>query len=228
MISIKNIKKSFRSGDEEIQVLKGATANFEDNNLYSIVGASGSGKSTLLYILALLENRDEGEVLLNNKPLPWVDIKFDKELSEIRKKNFCFIFQFFNLMPTLSIEENLELPYILLGRKDFNKEWMDELLNKTGLFDKKKKMVYQLSGGEKQRVGIVRAIMDQGDVVFADEPTGNLDKNNTEIVSKLLKSLAKEYNKSVIMVTHDNEVAKLSDRIFRLEDGILQAVHEVF
>ncbi|MBR6770847.1 MAG: ATP-binding cassette domain-containing protein [Lachnospiraceae bacterium] len=127
-------------------------------------------------------------------------------------------------MPTLSIEENLELPYILLGRKDFNKEWMDELLNKTGLYDKKKKVVYQLSGGEKQRVGIVRAVMDQGDVVFADEPTGNLDKKNTEVVSKLLKSLAKEYNKSVIMVTHDNEVAELSDRIFRLENGVLRII----
>ncbi|GAA0068203.1 ABC transporter ATP-binding protein [Clostridium perfringens] len=224
MISVKNIRKSFRSGDEEIQVLKGVTANFEVNNLYSIVGASGSGKSTLLYILSLLEDRDEGEVLLNDEPLPRVDIKFDKELSEIRKRNFSFIFQFFNLMPTLSIEENLELPYILLGRKDFNKEWMDELLNKTGLYDKKKKIVYQLSGGEKQRVGIVRAVMDQGDVVFADEPTGNLDKKNTEVVSKLLKSLAKEYNKSVIMVTHDNEVAELSDRIFRLENGVLRIV----
>lgn len=224
MISVKNIRKSFRSGDEEIQVLKGVTANFEANNLYSIVGASGSGKSTLLYILSLLEDRDEGEILLNDEPLPRVDIKLDKELSEIRKRNFSFIFQFFNLMPTLSIEENLELPYILLGRKDFNKEWMDELLNKTGLYDKKKKVVYQLSGGEKQRVGIVRAVMDQGDVVFADEPTGNLDKKNTEVVSKLLKSLAKEYNKSVIMVTHDNEVAELSDRIFRLENGVLRII----
>lgn len=224
MISAKNIRKSFRSGDEEIQVLKGVTANFEDNNLYSIVGASGSGKSTLLYILSLLENRDEGDILLNDKPLPRVDIKKDKELSEIRKKNFCFIFQFFNLMPTLSIEENLELPYILLGRKDFNKEWMNELLNKTGLYDKRNKIVYQLSGGEKQRVGIVRAIMDQGNVVFADEPTGNLDKHNTEIVSELLKSLAKDYSKTVIMVTHDNEVANVSDRIFKLEDGILQIV----
>lgn len=224
MISVKNIRKSFRSGDEEIQVLKGVTANFEANNLYSIVGASGSGKSTLLYILSLLEDRDEGEILLNDEPLPRVDIKLDKELSEIRKRNFSFIFQFFNLMPTLSIEENLELPYILLGRKDFNKEWMDELLNKTGLYDKKKKIVYQLSGGEKQRVGIVRAVMDQGDVVFADEPTGNLDKKNTEVVSKLLKSLAKEYNKSVIMVTHDNEVAELSDRIFRLENGVLRII----
>lgn len=224
MISVKNIRKSFRSGDEEIQVLKGVTANFEANNLYSIVGASGSGKSTLLYILSLLEDRDEGEILLNDEPLPRVDIKLDKELSEIRKRNFSFIFQFFNLMPTLSIEENLELPYILLGRKDFNKEWMDELLNQTGLYDKKKKIVYQLSGGEKQRVGIVRAVMDQGDVVFADEPTGNLDKKNTEVVSKLLKSLAKEYNKSVIMVTHDNEVAELSDRIFRLENGVLRII----
>lgn len=224
MIRIKNIRKSFKSGDEEIQVLRGVTADFEDNSLYSIVGASGSGKSTLLYILSLLEDRDEGEILLNGVALPRVDIKHDRELSEIRKRNFSFIFQFFNLMPTLSIEENLELPYILLGRKDFDKTWMDELLDKTGLYDKKKKIVYQLSGGEKQRVGIVRAVMGQGNVVFADEPTGNLDKKNTEVVSKLLKSLAKEYSKSVIMVTHDNEVAELSDRIFRLENGVLQII----
>ncbi|MBR6770846.1 MAG: ATP-binding cassette domain-containing protein [Lachnospiraceae bacterium] len=102
MISVKNIRKSFRSGDEEIQVLKGVTANFEANNLYSIVGASGSGKSTLLYILSLLEDRDEGEILLNDEPLPRVDIKLDKELSEIRKRNFSFIFQFLTLCPLLA------------------------------------------------------------------------------------------------------------------------------
>lgn len=221
MLIAKNINKSFKSGDEEIYVLRKVDAIFKNELMYSITGASGSGKSTLLYILSLLEDRDDGEIMLDGIALPRVGIKNDKELTAIRRNNFSFIFQFFNLMPTLTVEENLELPYILLNRKDFNREWMKELLNKVGLYEKRRKAVYQLSGGEKQRVGIIRAVMDQGNVVFADEPTGNLDKKNTEIVTGLLKSLSKEYGKLVIMVTHDSEVASESDRILKLEEGKL-------
>lgn len=220
-LEICNLKKSYNSGDELIPILKGVNASFEDGKIYSIVGASGSGKSTLLYIMSLLEDRDEGDIVLDGISLPKVNYHLDREITEIRKKNFAFIFQFFNLMNSLSVEDNLRLSYQILGRNDFDKEWMVELLQKVGLLDKKNKIVYELSGGEKQRVAVVRALMDYGSIVFADEPTGNLDKRNTEIISGLLQSLAKEYKKSVIMVTHDQDVANISDEIWKLEDGLL-------
>lgn len=221
ILRAENIKKSYKSGDSTQQVLKGVNIEFERGRLYCITGASGSGKSTLLYILSGLEEADEGEIYFNGQR---INEKYnnDKAMSEFRRKNFAFIFQFFNLLPVLTVEENILLPLSLAkAATDEKRKLMNELMKKIGIYDKRNKAVNLLSGGEQQRVSIARAMVLDCPIIFADEPTGNLDHQNSLQIYSLLKQMTRDYNKTVISVTHDMEMASMADSILALKDGIL-------
>ncbi|WP_058487047.1 ABC transporter ATP-binding protein [Defluviitalea phaphyphila] len=216
-----NIKKSYRSGDTIQKVLNGVNVKFERGKLYCITGASGSGKSTLLYILSGLDMPDQGEIYFNDEKI-YKKYSNDKAMSEFRRKNFAFIFQFFNLLPTLTVEENILLPLFLAKAvTKEKKKLMDELMEKMNIYDKRNKAVNLLSGGEQQRVSIARAMILDCPIIFADEPTGNLDHKNSLQIYSLLKQMTRDYNKTVISVTHDMEMTSMADVIFTLKDGIL-------
>lgn len=223
IIVARDIHKEFTQGNSVVKVLNGINLKIDTGKLYCITGASGSGKSTLLYILSALEKADSGKLFFENKLYPDIDWKQDKKLSKLRSDKFSFVFQFFNLMPVLTVEENVILPLIL--SKKMNKEKsikLDEVLGKLNILQLKKQNVNKLSGGEQQRVSIARAIMSDGKVIFADEPTGNLDNKNSHIVYSHLKKIAKEYDKAIIAVTHDNEMLEYSDVIYNLKNGIIK------
>lgn len=216
------IKKSFKNGETTQKVLKGVDLELERGKLYCITGSSGSGKSTLLYILSALEKPDEGKLYLEDQEFPVFDKKNDRELSNFRKNKFSFVFQFYNLMPVLTVEENIMLPLVLA--KNVTKEkkiFMEQILKKIGLYEKRKSAINLLSGGEQQRVSIARAMLSDASIMFADEPTGNLDTENSRLIYSLLKQMACEYNKTVISVTHDMDMTSYADYVFSLKDGVI-------
>lgn len=222
IITAKNICKSYKIGEDSQVVLRDVSIDFPKGSFTCIMGASGSGKSSLLYILSGLDAYDTGEVYFNGSRLPDFSKENDKELSKIRCNNFSFIFQFYNLLHALTVEENIYLP-LLLAKKDV-KDYTDKinrLLEAVGLNDKRNKKISTLSGGEQQRVSIIRALVAETEVIFADEPTGNLDYDNSNKVIDLLVELSKKYDKTVILATHDHEVAKRGDEILTLKNGIL-------
>lgn len=220
ILRAENICKSYENGDNRQQVLKNLNVTFKKGTFNCIMGASGSGKSSLLYVLSGLDTSDGGSVFYKNNALPKSNIKNDKALSQIRSNHFGFIFQFYNLMPSLSIRENIQLPLLLAGKKvsDYSDK-ISTLVQWVGLEDKLDKKVSRLSGGEQQRVSIVRALSTDADIIFADEPTGNLDYDNSMLIIELLRKMSSEMNKTVIMVTHDVDVASMSDRILVLKNG---------
>lgn len=214
------IKKKFIDGEMEHYVLNGVDIKIDTGKLYCITGSSGSGKSTLLYILSALEKADEGNLYYNNELYSNINWKDDKKLSELRRNNFSFIFQFYNLMPALTVEENILLPFILSKSVDKEKkERMNDVLRKLNIYQLKDKVVNKLSGGEQQRVSLVRAMISDAKVIFADEPTGNLDYENSEIVYSYLRKMAKEYDKAIISVTHDADMISYADHTFNLKNG---------
>lgn len=221
ILKAENIKKSYRSGESIQQVLNGVNFNFEQGRLYCITGASGSGKSTLLYILSGLEAADEGVIYYNGIRIH-EKYKNDKAMSEFRRRNFAFIFQFFNLLPVLTVEENILLPLSLAKAvTSEKKKLMHDILKSVGIYDMRNKAVNLLSGGEQQRVSIARAMVTDCPVIFADEPTGNLDHRNSLQIYSLLRQMTRDYEKTVISVTHDMEMASMADSILALKDGML-------
>lgn len=224
IMKAENIYKSFSNAGPVQEVLRGVSIEIEKGSFACIMGSSGSGKSTLLYILSTLEKADSGEIYYLGKKLPKVDSKNDKELSRLRRDNFSFIFQFYNLMPALTVEENLYLPILLNNENpDIYKEKIGTVLKLVEMEDKRNKKVGRLSGGEQQRVSIVRAVISNTNIIFADEPTGNLDNNNSKIIVSLLKNLAQSYGKTIIMVTHDVEISKEADMVYFLKNGEIKA-----
>ncbi|RHR28084.1 ABC transporter ATP-binding protein [Clostridium sp. AF19-22AC] len=215
----KNIVKDFIIGDTTTQVLKDISLKVLKSEFVSIMGQSGSGKSTLLYILGGLDTPTRGTVSMNG-----IDIsKFDDEkMSRIRRQKIGFVFQFYNLIPNLDVEENIMLPLLLDGKKirDYRKR-LDEILEVVGLTDRKKHTPRELSGGQQQRVAIARALMGSPDILFADEPTGNLDSQTGAEIMELLQSINKSSGQTIIMVTHSPEAAKSSDRIITVKDGVI-------
>ena len=215
----KNIVKDFIIGDTTTKVLKDISLKVLKSEFVSIMGQSGSGKSTLLYILGGLDTPTRGTVSMNG-----IDIsKFDDEkMSRIRRQKIGFVFQFFNLIPNLDVEENIMLPLLLDGKKirDYRKR-LDEILEVVGLTDRKKHTPRELSGGQQQRVAIARALMGSPDILFADEPTGNLDSKTGAEIMELLQSINKNSGQTIIMVTHSPEAAKSSDRIITVKDGVI-------
>ena len=215
----KNIVKDFIIGDTTTKVLKDISLKVLKSEFVSIMGQSGSGKSTLLYILGGLDTPTRGTVSMNG-----IDIsKFDDEkMSRIRRQKIGFVFQFYNLIPNLDVEENIMLPLLLDGKKirDYRKR-LDEILEVVGLTDRKKHTPRELSGGQQQRVAIARALMGSPDILFADEPTGNLDSQTGAEIMELLQSINKNSGQTIIMVTHSPEAAKSSDRIITVKDGVI-------
>lgn len=215
MIVAKNIKKSY--GD--LQVLKGVNLNIEQGEIVSIVGKSGAGKSTLLHILGTLDNADTGELVINNQSIAELP---PKQLATFRNRNIGFVFQFHHLLPEFTAVENVYMPAIIQNMPEPKaKTRAIELLNYLGLGDRITHKPSQLSGGEQQRVAVARSLMNKPAVVFADEPSGNLDSASSKDLHQLLFDLRKELHQTFVIVTHNEELADMSDRKLVMNDGVL-------
>ncbi len=213
--SVVGAVKVYGRGEAEVRALDGVTVGFGAGRFTAIMGPSGSGKSTLMHILAGIDTPTEGSVWVDGTEITGIK---DKQLTLFRRKNVGFVFQFFNLLPMLTAAENLDLPLSIAGAKP-DPEWRKQLVDAVGLGDRLAHRPSELSGGQQQRVAIARALISRPAVVFADEPTGNLDsKNGAEILSLLRRSVD-EFGQTIVMVTHDPKAAAIADRILFLQDG---------
>lgn len=220
MIDIKNLTKTYNIGKMSIEILKGIDLTVNEGEYVSIMGPSGSGKSTFLNIIGCLDRLTTGTYTLDGKNIENLN---DNELSEIRCKKVGFVFQSYNLLPKLNAIENVELPAKYLGMdRNKIKERAEELLRLVGLEDRMHHLPNELSGGQKQRVAIARALINDPKIIFADEPTGNLDSKSTEEILEIFKKL-NDKGVTILMVTHEEDVAKHTKRIVRLRDGIIQS-----
>ena len=217
LIELENIHVDLKSSFETIRVLKGINLKIFKNESIGIVGESGAGKSTLIMCIAGLELISKGKIFFNNLPIH--NLKED-DLALYRSENIGVIFQSFNLLPSMTALENVNLPIEISGNFKNNKMAM-ELLTAVGLKNRMFHYPHQLSGGEQQRVAIARSLISNPEILIADEPTGNLDKKNSEDVIKLLFKLKKDFGSTLILVTHDTSVAKLCDRIIKLDNGLI-------
>ena len=217
LIELENIHVDLKSSFETINVLKGINLKIFKNESVGIIGESGAGKSTLIMCIAGLELISKGKILFNNLPIH--NLKED-DLALYRSKNIGVIFQSFNLLPSMTALENVNLPIEISGNFKNNKMAM-ELLTAVGLKNRIFHYPHQLSGGEQQRVAIARSLISNPEILIADEPTGNLDKKNSEDVIKLLFKLKKDFGSTLILVTHDTSVAKLCDRIIKIDNGLI-------
>ena len=219
-IEIRRLKKSFTEGTQSHLVLNGVDLDLAEGRFVALLGASGSGKSTLLNILSGIEPADEGEILLRGRDI----LQFSEdEFTLFRRQEIGFIFQFFNLLPTLSALENVSLPLELAGvSASQSARKAQELLEAVGLGDRAGTLPDRLSGGEQQRVAIARAMVHQPSLVLADEPTGNLDEETGQRVMQLLDDLTRSRGRTLLMATHSREIARRADQVFRLRDGHLE------
>jgi putative ABC transport system ATP-binding protein len=215
-----DLTRRFGEGDAAVDALAGITTGFARDRFTAIMGPSGSGKSTLMHILAGLDKPTSGTVELDGVDITKLD---DGELTRLRRDKFGFVFQFFNLLPVLTAEENLVLPLSIAGRSP-DSAWVDQLIRTVGLEDRRTHRPAELSGGQQQRVAVARALVSKPAVVFADEPTGNLDSKASAGVLDLLRKAVDEFGQTVIMVTHDPAAAAHADRLITLRDGRL--VHD--
>ena len=210
-----NLVKIYGQGENEVKALNNVSLEIEEGEFVSIVGSSGSGKSKLLNMLGGLDRLTSGDIYINNKKLG--DMK-DEELTIFRRRNIGFVFQNYNLVPILNVYENIVLPIELDGMK-IDEEYIDSIINTLGLNQKLTNMPNNLSGGQQQRVAIARAIATKPAIILADEPTGNLDSKTSMDVIGLLKMTSQKFNQTIVMITHNEEIAQLADRIIRIEDG---------
>ncbi|CEO20341.1 ABC transporter ATP-binding protein [[Clostridium] sordellii] len=215
MLDIISLNKIYGKGENEVQALKDINLSIEKGKFTVIIGPSGSGKSTLLNCIAGLDNISSGKVLLEGKD---ISILNDNSLSKLRSEEFGFIFQSFNLILVINVYENIILP-ISIDDKKVDKEHIDNIIDKLGLKDKINKFPNELSGGQQQRVAIARALANKPKIIFADEPTGNLDSKTTDEVMNLLNSCVKEFGQTLVMITHNNEIAKMADVCIEIRDG---------
>ncbi|MBI5661448.1 MULTISPECIES: ABC transporter ATP-binding protein [Ignavibacterium] len=220
ILESKNIFKSYHSNKKlKLEVLKDISLSVEKNKVSVIVGASGAGKSTLLHILSGLDRPDSGEVFFESENI----FKYsDEKLAHFRNKNIGFVFQFHHLLPEFTAAENVAIPKLASGVK-LNKalKYAEELLELVGIYDRRDHKPAELSGGEQQRVAVARALVNDPKIIFADEPTGNLDSKNSESIHQLILRLRDEYKKTFVIVTHNPELMQLADRIFEIKDGRL-------
>ncbi|MEI3613529.1 ABC transporter ATP-binding protein [Pseudogracilibacillus sp. SO30301A] len=214
------LTKIYGKGQNEVIALNNATIAINKGEFVSIIGPSGSGKSTLLHLLSGIDHSTKGKVFIDEKDLYALN---EKELSAFRRRSFGFIFQQFNLVPILTAEENISMP-VLLDRKQPDNEYLTELSELLGIKDRLTHLPHELSGGQQQRVAIARALIAKPDIIFADEPTGNLDSKSGSEVMKLLISTSKQLGKTLIVITHDEKIARLADRQFSITDGYIQEV----
>ena len=215
IIITKNLRKIYRMGENNVYALNGVDFTVKEGEFVAIAGSSGSGKSTLLNLLGAMDSPTEGEIFVRGIPLAQMS---QNEQTIFRRRNIGFIFQDFKLLPVLNVYDNMVLPLKLDGRK-IDREFAEMLLKSLGLQSKREQTPYTLSGGEQQRVAIARALITRPAVVLADEPTGNLDSRTGMEVIGLMKVLAQKFYQTLVVVTHDEEVAQMADRIVRIEDG---------
>jgi putative ABC transport system ATP-binding protein len=217
ILEANDVSKNYQMGEVTVDALDGVDFVVEKGEFVAVMGPSGSGKSTLLHLLGGLDKTTDGEVSLGGRRL---SVMSDKEVTLARRRNVGFVFQFYNLLPTLTAEENIALPLLIDGKKlKQYQSKIDELLELVGLTDRRKHKPDQLSGGEQQRVAIARAFVNDPDIVLADEPTGNLDSRAGEEVMKLLRRSCDELSQTIVVVTHDPKAASFADRIVFLKDG---------
>ncbi len=214
-VRCQDLSRRFGEGAAAVDALDGVSLEFPKGQLTSIVGPSGSGKSTLMHLLAGLDRPTNGQVWVDGTEITALD---DGEMTELRRDKLGFVFQFFNLVPVLDAEENITLPLRIAGR-DVDQAWLDSLLDTVGIADRRSHRPAELSGGQQQRVAVARALVSQPAVVFADEPTGNLDSSSSSQVLDLLRRAVDELDRTVVMVTHDPRVAAYADRVVVLVDG---------
>ena len=211
------LKKTYGNGEAKVEALKGIDLSVNKGEFLSIIGTSGSGKSTLLHMLGGLDRPTSGKVFIDGKDI--FSLK-DEELTIFRRRKIGFVFQAFNLVPVMSVYENIVLPIELDGEKP-DQEFVNEIINTLGLSEKTKSYPSQLSGGQQQRVAIARALASAPAIILADEPTGNLDSKTTQDVMGLLKVTSQKFAQTIVMITHNDEIAQLADRSIRIEDGLI-------
>jgi putative ABC transport system ATP-binding protein len=209
------LSKTYGVGESRVKALKAIDLEIKKGEFTAIIGPSGSGKSTLLHLLAGLDKPSGGHVYINGSDI--YDMS-EKELSRFRRRNIGFIFQFFNLMPILSVEENIKLP-LLMDRQKVDEIYINELMEILDIKNRKTHLPGEISGGQQQRVSIARALANKPSIIFADEPTGNLDSKNSKEVLELLTMSIKKFNQTLVMITHDPQVAACADRIITISDG---------
>ncbi|HOF68647.1 MAG TPA: ABC transporter ATP-binding protein [Ruminococcus sp.] len=217
ILKAENISKIYGAGENIVKALNGVDFNVKKGEFVSIVGTSGSGKSTLLHILGGLDRATSGKVLVDDND---IFSKSDDELTIFRRRKIGFVFQSYNLVPVLNVYENIVLPIELDGSKP-DKEYIDSIIDLLGLSEKLNNLPSQLSGGQQQRVAIARAIATKPAIILADEPTGNLDSKTSQDVLGMLKITSQKFIQTVVMITHNEEIAQLADRIIHIEDGII-------
>ncbi|WP_270507010.1 ABC transporter ATP-binding protein [Paraclostridium sordellii] len=214
-IRVDNIKKIYGKGENAVKALDGITLEIESKKFTVIVGESGSGKSTLLHCMAGLDKPTEGNVYLENQDIYKLN---DDKLSRIRVEEFGFVFQSFNLIPVVNVYENIVLP-VSIDHNKIDKNYIDDIIKKLGLEHQIKKFPNELSGGQQQRVAIARALSNKPSIIFADEPTGNLDSKTSKEVMDMLCMSVKEFNQTLIMITHNDDIANMADTVITIKDG---------
>ena len=215
ILSAQDIHKTYYAASGEVHALNGVSADFEAGLFYAIIGRSGSGKSTLLHILSGLDKPTSGKVILNGEDLYTYS---DAKMAAFRRRNMGFVFQQFNLLDEYTVLNNIAMPLKLDGKKP-DQDFLRQVTELLGIEDKLKKYPNELSGGEQQRVAIARSVLAKPQLIFADEPTGNLDKKSGENTVALLRDCAARFGQTLVMVTHDLSVASLADRVIQIEDG---------
>lgn len=215
ILKVENLTKVYGKGENEVRALNGVSFSVEKGDFVAIIGPSGSGKSTLLHTLGGVDRPTGGKVLVNGQD---VYSRSDEQIAVFRRREVGLIYQFYNLIPVLNVEENMSLPVLLDGR-NVNRDRLRELIRELDLVGREKHLPNQLSGGQQQRVSIGRALTNSPSIVLADEPTGNLDSKNSHEIVELLKRMNREYNQTLIMITHDESIALQARRIIAIEDG---------
>jgi putative ABC transport system ATP-binding protein len=217
IVSATDVTRRFGEGPAAVDALAGVSVSFPRGEFAAVMGPSGSGKSTLMHVLAGLDAPTSGSVLIDGTELAGLD---DARLTQLRRDKIGFIFQAFNLLPVLTAEENVVLPLSIAGRK-VEDDWLERLLDAVGLTDRRTHRPSELSGGQQQRVAVARALVTRPAVVFADEPTGNLDSHSSADVLDLLRRAVDDFGQTVVMVTHDPTAAEATDRVVELADGLI-------
>ena len=218
-VELKSLYKIYIQGQNEVFALNGLSAVIEKGEFLAILGPSGSGKSTLLHILGGLDSPTKGSVIIDGADISEYS---DQELAKYRRKTVGFVFQSFNLLPALTVQENIEMP-VLIDEGEIDKEYLEEIEKGLEIDDLKKRLPSQISGGQMQRVAIARALANKPTIILADEPTGNLDSEISEKVLSLFLETCRKYGQTLVMITHNEEIAAKADRIIRIRDGKIQS-----
>ena len=217
VVAARDLTRRYGEGDTAVDALRGVSLDVRKGELTAVMGPSGSGKSTLMHILAGLDRPTSGEVTTAGTPITQLN---DNELTRLRRTHIGFVFQFFNLLPMLDAEENVLMPLSIAGEKP-DKGWIDELLDEVGLSQRRSHRPSELSGGQQQRVAIGRALVNKPTIIFADEPTGNLDSKTSGEILDLLERSVRELQQTIVMVTHEARAAAIADRVLFLDDGVI-------